>query len=70
MNDMTHCVKCGRDYEPTGLWIGPGEKPSGRMVVEVGREKVSQTIALCPVCTERVLKWIAEKEEEEKECGT
>lgn len=32
------------------------------MVVEVGREKVSQTIALCPVCTERVLKWIAEEE--------
>lgn len=37
------------------------------MVVEVGREKVSQTIALCPVCTERVLKWIAVKEEEEKD---
>lgn len=64
---MEHCVKCGRDYEPTGLWIGPGEKPSGRMVVEVGREKVSQTIALCPVCTERVLKWITVKEEEEKD---
>lgn len=46
---MTHCVKCGRDYEPTGLWIGPGEKPS-------------QTIALCPVCTERVLKWIKGEE--------
>lgn len=57
---MEHCVKCGREYEPTGLWIELEGKPSGRMVVEVGRENVSRTIALCPVCTERVLKWIGE----------
>lgn len=54
---MNKCAKCGKAYEPSWIHFGAGkeEKPSGRLVIECGREKISKTLPLCQECTEKVM---------------
>lgn len=57
---MNKCAKCGMDYEPSWIHFGAGKEvePSGRLVIECGREKISKTLLLCQDCTEEVLEWM------------
>lgn len=62
---MNTCFKCGCRYEPT--WIqfnGQARKPSGRLVIECGREKISKTLDLCPACTDLALEWVEKQPQE------
>lgn len=64
---MNTCTKCGKVYESTSLCWGDVDFPSGRLVVEIGKDKISRTLDLCPDCTEEVMEWMWCKPEEEND---
>lgn len=55
---MMICSRCGKGFETTSLCFGIVERPTSRLVVEVGKDRISKTMPLCPDCTQTALHWL------------